>query len=278
MGNIKITTLVENTVPMSPITLLGEHGLSFYIESKTNKILFDTGQGMVLSGNAKGLKIDLAGIDTIVLSHGHFDHTGGVKNLIGHNRNFTLIAHPAVFENKLVARKGNYFPIGIPVGREEIENSGIKLILEKNSVEIAPGIITTAEIPLQTNFEKVMPTFFQGKDGEEVQDTIPDDRAMIIDSENGSIVILGCSHRGIINTLNHVNWLTKGRKIHAILGGLHLMFATENKINKIASHLEKFGVEKMILGHCTGFLATSMLFNIFKGKVIPNIVGNVIEF
>ncbi len=278
MSSIKVTTLVENTVTAGLAPLIAEHGLAFLIDTGDRKILFDAGQGLAILGNADILGADLSDVDTVILSHGHFDHSGGVKNLLGCNKNFALIAHPDVFGNKLVGGGGNYFPIGVRDDREVLEHSGIKLKLEKESVEIAPGIRTTGVIPMETDFEEVEAMFFTGNKGEEVSDNIPDDKALILDTEKGTVVIFGCAHRGPINTLNHIAKLTGNKKIHAVMGGLHLMYADESKLKKIFSSFRDFGVEKMIVGHCTGFHATVALVNEFGDKIIQNTVGHVIEF
>ena len=276
--SVKITTLVENTVSASLAPLIGEHGLSFLIEKGDSKILFDSGQGIAILGNADALQINLSDVDTVVLSHGHFDHSGGLQKLIERNNNFTLVAHPDVFENKLVSAGGKYTPIGIPTDKEALEKSGIELKLGKMPFEIAPGIMTTGEIAMENNFEKVEPMFFTGETGNEVPDTIPDDKALILDTDKGTVVILGCAHRGPINTLDHVLQLTGNKKIHAVMGGLHLMFADESKLKKIFAYLHDLGVEKMVVGHCTGFKATTALAGEFGDMIIPNVVGHVIEF
>ncbi|MBT3310579.1 MAG: MBL fold metallo-hydrolase [Desulfobacterales bacterium] len=280
MNNIKITTLVENTVTMGIMPLTAEHGLSFLIESGDRKILFDTGQGLTIIGNTKALGIDLSKIDTVVLSHAHFDHTGGVKNIIESNNHFTLVAHPEVFFGKFAGLGGDFTPIGIGTKGEMeiITKSGIKLEIGEEPFEIAPGIMTTGIIPMETDFEEVEAMFFKGEEGSELTDLIEDDKALILDTEKGTVVILGCAHRGIINTLNHVVKLTGKNKIYAIMGGLHLIYADKEKLNKISNCIRDFGIEKMIVGHCTGFSATNALVNEFGDRVTPNTVGHVIEF
>ncbi len=273
-----ITTLAENTVAAGIAPLIGEHGLSFLIDTGDRKILFDAGQGLAILGNASVLGIDLKEIDTVVLSHGHFDHAGGLKKLLSCNTDFTLIAHPEVFDDKVAGLNGNYLAVGVSDHKALLEEAGIKLLLDRNSLDIAPGVRTTGEIPLDTDFEEVEKMFFIRKGDEQVPDTIVDDKSLILDSENGTVVVLGCAHRGIINTLNHVAELTGNRKVHAILGGLHLMYADETKLQKIFGPLTEFGVERMVVGHCTGFHAIAALFREFGSKVVLNTVGHKIEF
>ena len=277
--HFKITTLVDNTAPiMSGRKLIGEHGLAFLIETPDQKILFDTGQYMALENNARVLGVDLSEVDTVILSHGHYDHTGGLKHLLECNSHFSLYAHPHVFERKLIKRNDRYREIGIPVSKNDLVKSGVKLILDAKSVEIAPGIITTGEIPQDVDFESVAPGFFIEKDGRKVPDSLVDDLALILMTGTGPVVVLGCSHRGIINTLRQVEKLTGKKHIRAILGGLHLVKATGQNLEVIAAQLRRYNLEKMVVGHCTGNPAVLALSQQFKGKVLLNTVGNKMTF
>jgi 7,8-dihydropterin-6-yl-methyl-4-(beta-D-ribofuranosyl)aminobenzene 5'-phosphate synthase len=273
-----ITTLVENSVAQSGKALLGEHGLSFYIETGGRKILFDTGQNLAISNNARVLGIDLSQIDTVVLSHGHYDHSSGLQSILASNKNFTLYGHPDVFSPKVKKNNENFKYIGIPVEKADIANSGVSLKLGSNPVEIAPGVMTSGEIALENDFEDVEPMFFLKKDKEVIPDTLADDQALILETDKGVVVLLGCSHRGVINTLTHVARLKGTAKIHAILGGLHLGKASDGKLAKIIDRLRGFSLEMLGVGHCTGPRAFLALATEFKDRVFLNTVGKVIEF
>ena len=132
--------------------------------------------------------------------------------------------------------------------------------------------------PIETYFEEVESGFFIKQDNEVIPDTLADDRALILDTEKGVVVLLGCSHRGVINTLNHVADLTGKQMVHAILGGLHLGKASDVKLEKIIDHLRGFGLKMVGVGHCTGPRAFVTLANEFKDRVYLNTVGNVMEF
>lgn len=276
--NFKITTLCENTIAQAGKNLIGEHGLSFYIETEKNKILFDTGQNLVISNNAAVLGIDLSHIDTVVLSHGHYDHTGGLESLLACNPSFTLLAHPDVFAEKLKRADNSYRFIGIPRSIDVHKQKSIKIKLETKAVQIAPGIMTTGEIPLENDFEGIDGGFYFQKCRKITPDTLADDQAIVLDTKKGSVVLLGCSHRGVINTLEQVVKLTGRGTIHAVLGGLHLGNASDSKLKKIVDHLVGFDLQKIGVGHCTGPRAFVTLSNEFPNKVFLNTVGNTVTF
>jgi len=274
----KVTTLCENNIGHGSQNLIGEHGLSFYVEADDRRILFDTGQNLGLSNNAEILGIDLSRIDTVVLSHGHYDHSSGLKSLLDCNTNFTLHAHPDVFSSKVRGAGDGHKYIGIPIDRHDLEQKGIKIQLDKDPVSLAAGITTTGEIPFTNDFEAVGSEFYLKNGDDFTADTLADDRALILDTKKGLLVLLGCSHRGVINTLNHVTQIAGRNTIHAILGGLHLGKASDEKLEKIVDHLHTFGLDKIGVGHCTGPKAFVALANEFKERVFLNTVGNVMEF
>jgi len=274
----KITTLSENHVAPSGKNLIAEHGLSFYIAAGKRRILFDTGQNLAITHNAEVLDIDLSKIDAVVLSHGHYDHTGGLKSLLTCNCSCRLYAHPDVFSPKVKAKDTNYKYIGIPIKKDYIEERVLDLRLSKTSEEIAPGIKTSGEIPLKNDFEQVESGFYTKNGNQIYPDILADDQALILESNQGTVVLLGCSHRGVINTLTHVVSLTGKSQIHCILGGLHLGKASDRKLKKIIDKLREFDIDKIGVGHCTGIRAFIALSNAFKENVFFNYVGNVMEF
>jgi 7,8-dihydropterin-6-yl-methyl-4-(beta-D-ribofuranosyl)aminobenzene 5'-phosphate synthase len=277
--DFRITTLVDNSVPLGGGKLIGEHGLSLYVEAGDQKILFDTGSNVALAHNANLLGIDLGGIDRVVLSHGHYDHTGGLKYLLEKNAAFTLHAHPDVFDDKLrSADKGTYKKIGIPLDRKVFENRSIQMRLGSAQFDIAPGIFSTGEIPLKNDFEFVESIFFVQRHEKISPDAMADDQALVLDTRRGLAVLLGCSHRGVINTLDRVCNIAGKDKIYAIMGGLHLGKASGAKLAKIMDHLSEFNPEQIGVGHCTGTRAMLALFDRFNDRVFVNSVGTVKVF
>ncbi len=178
---MKVLILVENTVEVS-FLLTGEHGLSILIDNGNEKVLFDTGQGMSIINNSQFLGLDLSEIKCIALSHGHSDHTRGLKPVLEITGKRDIYAHPGVFGKKyfIGKRKGVdvELSIGIPYEKKEIEEMG-RLVLTDSSVKLADGIWTSGEIPFVTEFERVDPTFFI-QEGEKFQpDTMPVDLAIL---------------------------------------------------------------------------------------------------
>ncbi len=205
---ISITTLSENTAGRG--NLLAEWGLSILVETDTVNILLDTGQSVSASYNAALLGVDLSKIDKVVLSHGHFDHTGGLRQVLRKMRKkVDIIAHPDIWAAKYSHRQGQEDRYnGIPFQQQELESLGARFNLTTKPVKITDNIITTSEIPMVTEFEQIDSNLFVKEDTDFKPDKLLDDQALIINTEQGLVVILGCAHRGIINTLYHAQQLT----------------------------------------------------------------------
>jgi 7,8-dihydropterin-6-yl-methyl-4-(beta-D-ribofuranosyl)aminobenzene 5'-phosphate synthase len=274
---IKITTLVDDQAAAADNSLIHEHGLAMIIQTAHESILFDTGYSDALLKNARQLGIDVGQIQKVIISHGHLDHAGGVKYLIDSNPCFTLMAHPGIFAKKIIRSSGTSRTFGISEDLPVLKKKGIRLDLQKEAVMISENIMTTGHIPMETDFEKVESRFFTEENGDVVPDLFEDEKALIIRTSSGTVVLLGCSHRGIINTLNHVAAVTGNDKIYAIMGGLHLGNAHPSKIEKVCNHLEKFDIDRIIVGHCTGIPAIKEFIRKFGNKVEINSVGKTIE-
>lgn len=274
--SLRITTVSENSVAMG-IGLKAEHGLGYYIEKDNLKMIFDTGQGMVFEDNMMAMGIDISGLSHAVISHGHYDHTGAVKAVVEKNPGIKIIAHPEAFNPKYISYDSqNYYYIGVSQKAIELEQAGAKVILSAESFEIADGIRTTGEIPMIWGFEKIEPYFFRDSGDKKIPDDIPDDQAVIIETEKGLVVVLGCTHRGLINTLTHICEMTGISKFHAVTGGLHLGGANEERLKKTADALKGFDIDRLIVGHCTGIKSAVYLYNALPGKVEFGSVGMTI--
>ena len=273
----RITTLVENTAGLPGA--LGEHGLSFWLETPSWRVLFDTGAGAVLEGNARALGVDLTQANAIVLSHGHYDHTGGLALARQAAPCAKVLHHPAAFAPKYARMPdGARRCIGAPPASvEALRQEDDAMILTNSPVEVADGLFVTGEIPRVTDFEDTGGPFFLDEDCEH-PDPLIDDQAVFFESTRGTVVVLGCAHAGVINTLYYVRQLTEDRPIHAVIGGLHLVWATEKRVSLTVEALRALEIEHIGIAHCTGFEATGALVTGLPGKCRPCTAGVLTEF
>ena len=269
---LKVTTLVENTA--SGRGLLGEHGLSFLVEADGRRVLFDTGQGLVLESNAERLGLSLEGLDAIVLSHGHYDHTGGLMAVLARNPDARLYLHPAALEPKF-NRYGKDIGSGLPSVEELAARAG-ELIFTDEATEIVPGLSVTGRIPRRNDYEDTGGPFYRDSACRE-EDTIPDDQALFLRTVKGVVVILGCGHSGVVNTLERVAELVGESRVHALVGGMHLLRSGAERVEKTAEVLSRVGVQILGANHCTGIEAVCFFRRGFPGRVISMGVGDVLE-
>ncbi len=277
MKRLKIITLVENTT--NTRGLVAEHGLSFWIEFGNRKILFDTGQGNAIRHNSEKLGIRLEDADVVILSHGHYDHTGGLRQVMKPVGKLKIFAHPAAFGQKYSKHSdGSVHDAGIQsecrCGHEtEIE---AKVNLNEKPVEVFNGFHLTGPIPRQTEYEDTGGMFFTDTECSTI-DSLPDDQAAFIETSHGIVVILGCAHSGVINTLNYVRRLTNNKPIHSVIGGMHLVSAGNVRIGKTIWELKKLGLKSLMPAHCTGFPAMARMWHELPGICRPCSAGTIVE-
>ncbi|UCD07976.1 MAG: MBL fold metallo-hydrolase [Dehalococcoidales bacterium] len=274
---IKITTLSENTAAFAG--LLAEYGLSVLVETDEANVLLDTGLSISVPHNVEALDIDLKKIDKIVISHGHHDHTGGLRGVLRKMRkSVDVIGHPDIMTSKYAKREG--FPagyIGIPFDRRELEHLGANFILTPEPVSISENITTSGEVPMVSPYEDIDPHLKVKAGGELVPDEFLDDRALFIRTDEGLVVILGCAHRGIINTLYHAQELTGEQRIEMVIGGCHLMGSSEERVWLTIAALKELGVKKVGVSHCTSLPAAAMMAREFGENFFFNNAGTRIE-
>lgn len=273
MNNINITTIVENT--SSRRGLIGEHGLAFWLTFDSKNILFDTGQGLALENNFKKLKIPLKNVDAIVLSHGHYDHVGGLETVLNEVPNPKIYAHPDVFQQKYACDKnGISRKVGFLKGnlKEKCEGKA-EFILSKEPKEIFENLFVTGEIPRLNDFEDTGGSFFLDKECQ-IPDQLLDDQSLFFKSSQGTLIVLGCAHSGIVNTVEYIRHLTDDAPVYAVMGGMHLVNASQERINRTLEYLRKIQPEHIAPAHCTGIYAASKIWNEFPEQCFSCSVGN----
>ena len=274
MQNLRIVVLVENTV--STEDLVAEHGLSVWIETGGKRFLFDTGQGGALAVNARVLGIPLETADAVCLSHGHYDHTGGLIHVLIKGRP-TVYRHPASLDMKYSCRvMGKARDIGMPPEVRELVRSAPDLRWIQGPTEVWPGMFLTGPVPRLTGFEDTGGAFYSDE-ACRMPDDLPDDQAAFLDTDEGLVVILGCAHAGVINTLRYILEISGKTRIRAVMGGMHLLFAGERRMRETVSALRELDVRALYPAHCTGSEAAGRLSREFPGQCFPFPAGMVLE-
>ncbi len=277
--SLKISTLCDNYT-IGKRGLIAEHGLSILIEAFGESYLIDTGQSFSVAHNALSMDINLKKINGIILSHGHFDHTGGLQEVLKITGRMKIYAHPKIWEKKYHVRdKNSPLFIGIPFREEQLQNYGATFKYSKLPVQLSEYIWISGEIPRNTEFETGDNDLrIKNDDGTFSLDKVLDDQSVFIKSpKQGLIIILGCAHSGIINTIRHAQKITGEEKIYAIVGGTHLGFCSEEQLNKTIIELESFDIKKIGVSHCTGNNAASFLANMLEEKFFYNSAGLITE-
>jgi len=263
--SVVVTVLVDN-MTFKEMPIFAENGLSLLIEVESegsiSRILLDTGYtGDALLRNCSELNVDLSSLDAIVITHNHYDHSGGLLKVLSRiDKPIPVIAHPELFYPKyailpsLGLKKLTY--TGPPFSRRMVEDRGGLLILSRNPVRVAENVMTTGEIARVFEFEQVR-GFYTVRDGEFREDELLDDMGLIVKLSDESIAVFtGCAHSGVINTVNHALKLTGAKRVSAIIGGFHLIDATEERIEKTLNELRRLNPDIIAPLHCTGLKAT----------------------
>ena len=283
--NACLTVLIEDSLEKKDKKgLAAKHGLSVLVEGEVNdayvRVLMDSGPSAeALLNNVDVLGVNLRKIDAVLLSHGHYDHTDGLISVLKNINKFVpVIAHPKIFSPKFSTTRGKLRFIGAAFTQSELRNYGGIPLFARNPVSIAKGITTTGEIERVTSYERVT-GFFTVEHGQFIKDDIIDDQALILNLEGkGLVVVTGCAHAGVVNTVLHAQKIMKTKKVYAVLGGFHLVDASKERIKATIEDLKKFDIKFLGPCHCTGKKALKTLKEAFGDKCRILKTGDVIKF
>ena len=276
IGSIRIVAVVEDTAGRAD--LLAEHGLCLWIEADGTRVMVDTGRGYVLGHNVKRLGVDISTVDALVLTHGHYDHTGAIAKVLRAAGRVPVYAHPRVLETKYARMPdGRARSIGMPnLDEQGLRDRGAELHLSSQPRRVRDGIVVIGEVPRTNDFEDTGGPFFLDEALTQ-PDPLLDDHGLVLDGPTGLVVVVGCSHSGIINMLDHVVGMFQSKPIAAVVGGMHLMHAPPERIERTVEALRRLDVGHVVAGHCTGWQACCRLACEFGDRFIPLNAGTVVE-
>jgi 7,8-dihydropterin-6-yl-methyl-4-(beta-D-ribofuranosyl)aminobenzene 5'-phosphate synthase len=275
---LQIAIVCENTVGR-PISACGEHGFSCLLKTSTGRWLFDTGSGATLLENLAVLGYDAHQVDGVILSHGHYDHCGGLLPLLKVVGPRPVYAHSQIFSERFWQGEHEQRDISLPHKRSELESAGARFNFLDVLTELAPGLYFSGLIPRLFPLETGDPHLVQrSKDSKEwVADDFPDDAALAIETPKGLVILLGCAHAGLVNTVEHFRNKLGNPRVHAIIGGTHLGPASDEQFSATVDYLMQLDFDRLGVSHCTGLLRSSQLYAKFPNKVFFANVGTTLE-
>lgn len=260
---MKLKVLVDNNTYIDQY-YYGEPAVSYYIEDEDISLLFDVGYSDLFLKNSTELGVSLENISNVVISHGHDDHTRGLKYYFEQKyiNNVSIIAHPDAFKEKIIGD----LKIGSPILQEELKDR-CNLILSKEPIKISKNLVFLGEIPQLNEFEKRKPIGKKIVQNTLVDDYILDDTAIAYQSKNGIYIITGCSHSGISNIIEYAKKVCKDNRVLGVIGGFHL-FEINEQAKKTIDYLRQTNLKELYPCHCTSFVVKAEMYKVLPIKEV----------
>ena len=277
----KVTVAMDNCVPIkSNSPFLGEHGLSMLLEVEGKRILIDAGQSSAIIHNLSLLGVAPSSLDMIAVSHGHYDHTGGLYPVLIHaKKKIPVYVHEEAFKPRFSVTGDQRRFAGIPYVKDQLSTLGADWRSIREPLEILPGLWVSGSVPRITTYETGDTRLvIHDAHGCDCHDEIVDDMALFYKGEKGLVVISGCTHSGLVNAVTHGLAVTKSERLHGWIGGTHLGPVGSPQQEQTISQLQAFQPDFVAANHCTGFHMMAKLQHAFGERFIPAFVGAVIEF
>jgi 7,8-dihydropterin-6-yl-methyl-4-(beta-D-ribofuranosyl)aminobenzene 5'-phosphate synthase len=273
---LRIRVLVENTA--TDPALAACHGLAYWIETPAHRVLFDTGPDETIVANSRKMGVDLSSADAIVLSHGHYDHAGGLEAVLGIVRDVPVWLIREALAPKFKREKdGTAKRVSTPfVDSGRLEKSGCRLVFMEEPAEVVPGVRATGPIPRRTLYEDVGGPFFLDESLGQ-PDPLTDDQALVLNAKNGFVVLLGCAHAGVVNTLDFIDSWPRRREVAALIGGMHLLMADEQRLEKTCERLAA-AIPLLAPCHCTGAKPMEIMRGRFGARCVACGAGSEFLF
>lgn len=276
--SLQLDIICENTVGR-PVAACGEHGFACLLHTTAGRWLFDTGSGATLLANMAALDLEVSGLDGVILSHGHYDHGGGLLSLLRKTGPQRVYAHPGIFSERYWQGQHEERDISLPCSRHELEAAGAEFVFLTGLTELAPGIHFSGEIARTAGSETGDPHLVRraGAGDGWLTDTLADDAALAIETAKGLVILLGCAHAGLINTIEWFRRNLGAHRIHAILGGTHLGPASDEQFAATVAYLANLDFDRLGVSHCTGQIRAAQLYAKFPNKVFFANVGTTFK-
>ena len=272
---INISILSDNNAAPG---LRAEHGFSLWIETEGVHLLFDTGSSDLFIENAKNMKVDLKMIDALILSHGHYDHTGGIKSLFEVAAPPKIYLHPSALKTRYSFHEEACHPVSMPEESLKIVShlTAGQLGWVSSNLKLSSHVGINGVIPRVTDFEDTGGRFYLDQNMSQI-DIIEDDMTLWFETNEGLVICTGCCHSGLINTLQYITQLSGTKKIKSIVGGLHLLDANQRRLSRTVAELGCYDIQTLVPCHCTGDGAVSYLKEHLHCKVIPGYAGLILS-